>query len=97
MIRTKLLLLLSLVILVGFAVGWLMWLWLSQAPISDSGLVPGDVAQPTKQESREGYCCLSPGSACQQVTDPGLCFRAGGKGFNVVSRNCDYYCMNVKP
>lgn len=96
MIRTTPTLALLAFLLLGFAFGWFLWLWLSGAVFSPSMPAPGTEAPVSKSPSRAGYCCTTVGTACEQVADPGLCFRGGGKAFNALKTNCDYYCLNVK-
>ncbi|MSR87411.1 hypothetical protein EXS70_04565 [Candidatus Peribacteria bacterium] len=82
-------------LIVGAVCGWFLWLWLNPGALSPVSL--DDPTKATKAKSHTGYCCTKIGSACESVSDPGLCFRGGGKAFNAVQRNCDYYCYNVKP
>ena len=96
MSKKKIFLTVVVVILVGLVCGWFLqqW-WGGGVPVS-----PVQVGTPpaaTKPLSKAGFCCATPGSACTQVTDPGVCFRAGGRAFNAVQANCDYYCTHVKP
>lgn len=85
-----------LTIILGLVAGWFLWSWLSGLPDA-SPVHPSAKEAASKPRSRAGYCCTNPGNACEQVTDPDLCFRGGGLAFNAVERNCDYYCINVKP
>ena len=94
MTRNKFLWLAALVILLGLVAGWFLQSWLS--PPAVSPVQSGAATTATKAASRAGFCCTKLGSVCEEVTDPGLCFRGGGKAFNAVQRNCDFYCVNIK-
>lgn len=86
-----------LTIILGLSAGWFLWSWWNGAAVPPALPPVGTEATATKPKSRAGYCCVATGAACESVTDPGVCFRAGGKAFNAVQRNCDYYCLNVQP
>ncbi len=97
MSRTKLVVALLIVIVLGAAFGWFLQQWWDGAP-SVSPVEVGEPAAPSvKTASKAGFCCVTLGKGCLAADNAGMCFRSGGKAFNAVKNNCDYYCSNVKP
>lgn len=94
MSRTKLVVCLVAVVVVGFAFGWFL---MGQGPEPRAISTDAPPVQATKPVSKAGFCCVEVGSACRSAENPGECFRAGGRAFNTVQKNCDYYCTNVTP
>lgn len=96
MSRTKLVVVLVVVIVLGAAFGWFLqqW-WDGRVTVS-----PVEVTEPgaavTKPKSKAGFCCVEIGKGCLSADNAGMCFRSGGKAFNAVQSNCDYYCINAK-
>ena len=97
MTRTKAFFLFLLVILLGLVAGWFLQQWLQGPPQVSPVDVNTPVSIPQKPKSKAGFCCITAGSACTEVENPGICFRSGGLAFNVSQVNCDYFCSKVKP
>lgn len=87
---------LLLVVIVGGIGGWFAWQMLS-GDVLASPVQSDSTHTPVKLASRSGYCCVNAGSACEAVTDPGICFRGSGIAYNATKQNCDYFCIHINP
>lgn len=93
--RNRVLLSIVVIVVVGFLIGWFLQAWWQGSRATS----PVDPAAATSTETpvTSGFCCLQAGNTCAPVESAGVCFRSGGEAFNTVQRNCNYYCVNIKP
>ncbi|OGJ57590.1 hypothetical protein A3H22_00990 [Candidatus Peribacteria bacterium RIFCSPLOWO2_12_FULL_55_15] len=81
-----------LVIVFGFIVGW--WLLGLLRPLKESPVVK-DAAAPPLPNVTTGYCCVTPGQSCVKTDTASVCFRQQGKGFNSRQAVCDRFCVAI--
>ena len=91
MTRTKALIVVILVVILGFLLGW--WLSGSIAPAPQTPVQGG--ATSSYPHVTDGFCCITPGQACIAVSTPGSCFSQHGKGFNSRQPTCDHFCVTI--
>ncbi len=101
MSRATFALLVVLVLALGFAVGW--WYAGRVAPPAlspvrfsqrSSGEPPVE-QKPRKPKVTAGFCCITPGQACEQVQNASTCFQRSGKGFQSRQASCDHFCVTI--
>lgn len=96
MTRTFVVSALVVLLVLGLVFGWFLQQWLEGGVVQRRVAGENGEVELHRSASKAGFCCMTIGSACTPVPNPGACFRDGGRSFNAVRRNCDYYCLNVK-
>lgn len=96
MSRSKVVVILLLIIALGGVFGWFLQQWWDGRNLTSPVEVTEDGAAIAKPLAKSGYCCVELGKECLPAQSAGECFRSAGKAFNPVERNCDYYCANAK-
>ena len=92
MSRTKLLLAVIIAIILGFIIGWWIFGLFYVAPVNPTMQQSSSSAPP---HVTTGYCCVTPGKACDLVEDAVSCFSQGGKGFNPGQKTCNNFCLKI--
>ena len=96
--RTKIVVILMMIVLLGLVCGWVLQEQLQKAPvITPAPAPPVSRSHASTLPVREGFCCMQAGKACTQTQDAVGCFSIGGQAFNVLQANCDSYCLHATP
>ena len=96
MSRSKVVVSILVVVLLGVAFGWFLQQWWEGRTTTSPVEITGSGAGIVKPAAKDGFCCAQLGKGCLPAQNAGVCFRSGGKAFNPDKRNCDYYCANAK-
>ncbi|NOS67658.1 MAG: hypothetical protein HOO67_04820 [Candidatus Peribacteraceae bacterium] len=93
MTRAKLVIVLLLAVVLGFAAGWwLFGLWYT-APVSP--VLEQASSSSALPPVTTGYCCRKAGESCVQVENANDCFAPGGVGFNTRQATCNNFCSKI--
>ena len=96
MSRSKAIVIILVVIVLGGVFGWFVQQWWDGRNLTSPVDVTADDAGIVKPKAKDGFCCRELGKECLPAENAGVCFRSAGKAFNPNKNNCDYYCATAK-